>query len=79
MPIKSAFIANFIRQTRWQSILSESLGLCTTNEKANNILDLSFLAQCCFELATNFKVVKAGEKCHFLFVEQLPNNVGKYR
>lgn len=77
--IKSAFIANFIRYTRWNSLPSETFDFCTTSEKANNILSLSLSDERWFDLTTNFIVIKPGEEqqCHFLFVDQISNKEWK--
>jgi len=73
--IKSAFIANFIRYTRWQPAPSEAFEFCTTSAGANNILSQSLGNEVWFELTPIFNVVSPGQElhCHLLFVDQLSN------
>jgi len=70
--IKSAFIANFIRYTRWQPPPTDRFQFCTTSTLTSNIVSQSLNDQRWFNLTTEFSIVAPGEEgqCHFLFIDQ---------
>jgi len=70
--IKSAFMANFIRYTHWQSMPTNNFQFCMTSTHASDIVSKSLQQERWFDLTTQFSLVAPGEegKCHFLFVDQ---------
>jgi len=69
--IKAAFIANFIRYTRWDSPATQQFSFCTTSPSVNLILSQHLSDERWFGLSPNFTVVKPGQQhlCHFLFID----------
>lgn len=70
--IKAAFIANFIRYTRWQSFANRHFQVCSTNEKINDIFLNKLAKETWFNLTPHFKVVKktTSLNCDVLFIDR---------